>query len=174
MKYIQILCIVWILQSCTTVTLSELEVNNITSFQVKIMIEDGGDEKSLNKIAAYLSDGEKKITNQNIKILCNDEPLDLFVRIGNYYDKYPVYTTDDLLKRASYYFEMVLPNGRKHPLAFIKPVQNDSVRSSISENDLNYEQSGLISPKLKANSEILYSYSPKRKGIQKTAHAKKK
>jgi len=69
-------------------TLSKKEANNISNLRVEILIEDGVKEKSLNKINAYLYNGKKRIINENIKIQLNGKPLELFVRTGNYYDKF--------------------------------------------------------------------------------------
>jgi len=126
MRYYKILFIVLIFQSCNTITLPEREANNISNIQVEILIEDGFKEKALNKINAYLSNGEKRIINKNIKIQLNGKPLELFVRTGNYYDKYPVYRTDDLVRRESYYFEIILPDSTKYPIAYIKPGKRTS------------------------------------------------
>ncbi|WP_339848745.1 hypothetical protein [uncultured Dokdonia sp.] len=121
MKYYHIIFILLIFQSCNTTTLSEKEANNISNLQVEIIIEDGTNQNSLNKINAFLTNGEKSIINDNIQIQLNGKPLELFVRTGNYYDKYPVYRTDELERRESYYFEIILPDSTKHPIAFIKP-----------------------------------------------------
>lgn len=121
MKYYNIIFILFIFQSCNTTTLSEKEVNNISNIQAKILIEDVTKQHSLNKINVFLSNGKKKIINKDIKIQLNGKPLELFVRTGNYYDKYPVYTTDQLERRESYYFEIILPDSTKYPIAFIKP-----------------------------------------------------
>lgn len=120
MRYYTIFILLLFL-SCNTITLSKKEANNIANIQVEILMEDGGKEKSLNKINAYLSNGKKRIINENIKILLNGKPLELFVRTGNYYDKHPVYHTDDLVRKESYYFEIILPDSTKHPIAYIKP-----------------------------------------------------
>ena len=159
MKYFKILFILLILQSCNTATLSDKEANTISNLQVKIVIEDGFKEKSLHKINAYLSNGEKKIDNKNIKILLNGKPLELFVRTGNYYDKHPVYATDDLTRSESYYFEIILPDSSKHPLAFIKPVQRiNSATSQIPNKNSSSIEKGLTNPALLTNSEVLYRY----------------
>ncbi len=116
-----IIFILLIFQSCNTTTLSEKEANNISNIQVEILIEDGTNQNSLNKINAFLTNGEKNIINDNIQIQLNGKPLELFVRTGNYYDKYPVYRTDELERRESYYFEIILPDSTKYPIAYIKP-----------------------------------------------------
>ena len=121
MRYYNIIFILLLFQSCNTTTLSEKEANNISNIQVEILIEDGIKKTSLNKINAYISNGEKRIINENIKVVLNGKPLKLFVRTGNYYDKYPVYLTDNLVRRESYYFEIVLPDSTRYPIAYIKP-----------------------------------------------------
>lgn len=121
MRYYNIIFLLLLFQGCNTTTLSEIEANNISNIQVKILIEDGIKKTSLNKINVYISNGEKRIINENIKVLLNGQPLKLFIRTGNYYDKYPVYLTDDLVRRESYYFEIILPDSAKYPIAYIKP-----------------------------------------------------
>lgn len=133
MRYYKIIFILLIFQSCNTTTLSKKEANNISNIQVEILIEDGTKEKSLNKINAYLFNGKKKIINENIKIQLNGKPLEFFVRTGNYYDKYPVYHTNDLVRRESYYFEIILPDSTKYPIAYIKPSKITS-EFNFSEN----------------------------------------
>ena len=112
-----------IFQSCNTTTLSEKEANNILNYKVKVIIEDGNKDNSLNKINVFLSNGKKNIINENIQIQLNGKPLKLFVRTGNYYDKYPVYRTDDLERNEAYYFEIILPDSTKYPVAYIKPTK---------------------------------------------------
>ncbi len=133
MRYYKTLFLLLLFQSCNTTTLSKEEANNISNIHVEILIEDGDNETSLNKVSAYLSNGEKRIINKNIKILLNEKPLDLFVRTGNYYDKHPVYYTDDLSRKEAYYFEIILPDSTKYPIAYIKPSKITS-EFNCSEN----------------------------------------
>ncbi len=121
MKYYTILFMLLLLQGCNTITLSEEEVNNISNIEAKISIGTGSEQNSLHGISVFLSDGEKNIMNEAIQIQLNGKPLELFVGVGNYYDKYPVYRTDDLERRESYYFEIILPDSTKYPIAYIKP-----------------------------------------------------
>ena len=121
MKYIKILCMVLLFQSCNTTTLSDKEASNLSSFKVEIHIKDTFDPQGLDKIYAYVSNGKKRIINENIKIILNGKPLKLYVRTGNYYDKHPEYQAEELARQAAYYFEIQLADSTIHPLAFIKP-----------------------------------------------------
>ena len=122
MKYYNIIIILLIvIQSCNTTTLSKEELKNISNIQSEILIEDGTKRNSLNKINVVLSNGDKRISNDNIQVQLNGKPLKLYISTGNYYDKYPVYTTANLERSESYYFEIILPDSTKYPLAFIKP-----------------------------------------------------
>lgn len=121
MKIVKALIILLVFNSCNSTTLSENEANSITNFKLEILIEDGTKQNSLEKINVLLTNGKKYIINEKIKIQLNGKPLELFVRTGNYYDKYPVYFTNDLSRSESYYFEIILPDSSKYPIAYIKP-----------------------------------------------------
>ncbi len=90
---------------------------------MNIYIKDENKEELLSEIKVNLTDGKKQIINDKIKVLLNGKPLKLFVRTGNYYDKHSSYSTDDLLRNESYYFEIILPDSTKYPLAFLKPLK---------------------------------------------------
>jgi len=89
--------------------------------KISITVQDDSKKNKLNYVVVNLSDGKKQIINKNIKVLLNNTPLELFVRTGNYYDKHSYYGANDLLRKESYYFEIILPDSTKLPLAFIKP-----------------------------------------------------
>lgn len=121
MKPYKLLFILLLIQSCNTTTLTKKEASNLLNIQAEVSIVDRGDKELLSDIQVILSDGEKRILNDNIQIQLNGTALDFFVGIGNYHDKYPVYRTDDLKRKESYYFEIILPDSTKHPIAYIKP-----------------------------------------------------
>ncbi len=121
MKYYKLILILLIFSGCDVSTLSDEDTKNISKLKVNILIQDGTKDQSLNLIKVNLTDGEKQIINEKIKILLNGKPLELFVRTGNYYDKTSYYATDDLLRSESYYFEIILPDSSNYPLAYIKP-----------------------------------------------------
>ncbi|NQY29457.1 MAG: hypothetical protein HRT69_08295 [Flavobacteriaceae bacterium] len=136
MKYYSILFILFVFSSCNVSTLSNSDATNLAKMKVNITIQDGTKKNSLDYIEVKLSDGKKQIINKNIKIILNNKPLELFVRQGNYYDKYPWYGTDDLLRNESYYFEIVLPDSTKYPLAFIKPLKRrDNAKFNIPKKN---------------------------------------
>ena len=139
MKYYKIIYILLIFQSCNTTTLSDKEASEISNLRVEILIEDGAKNKSLNHINAFIYKDGKKIINNNIKIQLNGKPLELFVRQGNYYDKYPVYMTKDLMKSEFYYFEIILPDSIKYPLAYIKPTEITTEFSFPKNIDLDQD-----------------------------------
>ena len=118
---LKLLLIFFAFISCDVSTISENETKDISKLKVTIYIQDGNKDELLNKIKVNLTDGKKQIINKKITILLNGKPLKLFVRQGNYYDKHSSYSTDDLLRRESYYFEIILPDSTKYPLAFLKP-----------------------------------------------------
>ncbi|MEE9406961.1 MAG: hypothetical protein V3V28_02680 [Polaribacter sp.] len=140
MKCYTILLIAIIFSSCNNSKLSSSDATNLKKIKATITIQNGTKKNSLDYIKVKLSDGKKQIINKNIKVLLNNTPLELFVRQGNYYDKYASYSTDDLVRKDSYYFEVILPDSTRHPLAFIKPINKNrvakfSISKSVSVND---------------------------------------
>lgn len=132
MKYYKIILILLAFTSCDVSTISENETKDISKLKVNIYIQDDGKDELLNEIKVNLTDGKKQIINEQIKVLLNGKPLELFVRQGNYYDKHSFYSTDDLLRSESYYFQIILPDSTIHPLAFLKPLKkNDSAQFYI-------------------------------------------
>ena len=121
MKYISILFIFLVFDSCNVSTSSKSSITSLSNIKASITIQDGTNKSSINYIEVKLSDGKKQLINENIKVLLNNTPLELFVRTGNYYDKHSYYGTNDLSRKDSYYFEIILPDGARSPLAFIKP-----------------------------------------------------
>ncbi|MCF6279656.1 MAG: hypothetical protein L3J14_04850 [Flavobacteriaceae bacterium] len=139
-KYYSILCILFIFSACDVSTLSDEDTKNISKFKVHIFIEDGNKENLLDEIKVRLSDGKKQIINEKIKILLNGEPLELFVKQELYYTKTSFYRDTNLARRNSYYFEIILPDSTKHPLAFLKPLKrSDSAKFYIPKTNYNNE-----------------------------------
>ena len=138
MKYYKLLLILLGFTSCDAATISEKDTKNLSKLKVNIYIKDGNKDELLNSIKVKLTDGKKQIINDKIKILLNGKPLKLFVRTGNYYDKHSSYSTDDLLRKESYYFEIILSDSTKYPLAFLKPLKrNDSAKFYIPKTSEN-------------------------------------
>ncbi len=140
MKYYKILLIALVFCSCDESTLSNAKHIDLMKLKATITIQNSTKKNSLDYIKVKLSDGKKQIINKNISVLLNNKPLELFVRQGNYYDKYAYYSTDDLLRKDSYYFELILPDSTRHPLAFVKPIDKNreakfSIPKSVSVND---------------------------------------
>ncbi len=134
-KYYIILLILFVFSSCDVSTLSSKDTNNINKLKVNIFIQEDNKEDLLQQIKVRLTDGKKQIINEKIKISLNGKPLELFVRQGNYYDKHSYYSTDDLLRSESYYFEIILQDSTKYPLAFLKPLKrSDSAEFNIPKN----------------------------------------
>ena len=121
MKYYNLIFLLLIFSGCDVSTISDADAKNISKLKAEILIEDGDKKNALNYIKVYLTDGKKQIINADIKVLLNNKPLKLLVRQGNYYDKYSFYSTDSLSRNESYYFEIILPDSTKYPLAFVKP-----------------------------------------------------
>lgn len=121
MKYISILFIFLVFYSCDVTTSSKSSITSLSNIKASITIQDGTKKNSLNFVEVKLFDGKKQLTNENIKILLNNTPLELYVRTGNYYDKHSYYGTNDLSRKDSYYFEIILPDSTRSPIAFIKP-----------------------------------------------------
>jgi len=158
MKYYSILFILFVFNSCDNVSiLSNSDASNLAKIKVNITIKDGTKKNSLDYVKVKLSDGKKQIINKNIKILLNSKPLELFVRQGNYYEKHAYYGTDDLLRNESYYFEIILPDSSKYPLAFIKPLKRRD-NADYLKVSLNSKENGLVNPELMLNSKISYTY----------------
>lgn len=127
MKYFTILIALFFLQSCEVSLISDEKASDLRNLEARILITtmDSG-ENATDYISLYLSDGKKQIINDNIKILLNDVPMILVVTHKPFYQKSSVYTTDELTQSATYYFEIILPDGTKHPLAFIKPFKRNA------------------------------------------------
>lgn len=121
MKYFSILFIFLVFYSCDVSTSSKSSITSLSNIKASITIQDGTKKNSLNYVEVKLFDDKKQIINENIKVLLNNSPLELFVRTGNYYDKHSYYGSNDLSRKESYYFEIILPDGTRSPLAFIKP-----------------------------------------------------
>jgi len=135
MKYYSLIFILFIFSGCDVSKISDLDTKNLAKLKVKILIEDGDKDNSLNYIKVFLTDGKKQIINADIKILLNDSPLDLYVKNELYYTKKSFYRTDSLLRKDSYYFEIILPDSTKYPLAFIKPLKDSqSVKFNLPES----------------------------------------
>lgn len=121
MKYYKLLIITLILFSCDVSKISETKKVSLAKVKVIIEIQDRFKNKMLTSIKVKLSDGKKQIISKKIKVLLNDIPLDLYVKKDLYYTKTSYYRTDSLTRKDSYYFEIILPDSTRHPLAFIKP-----------------------------------------------------
>lgn len=127
MKYFTILIAFFFLQSCEVSLISDEKASDLRNLEARILITTmGSGENATDYIALYLSDGKKQIINDNIKILLNDVPMILVVTHKPFYQKSSVYTTDELTQSATYYFEIILLDGTKHPLAFIKPFKRNA------------------------------------------------
>lgn len=137
MKHYKLIFILLFFQNCDVSTLSDKDVSKLENLQVNILISDSDKNKSLNSIRFELSDGKKQIINENIKVLLNNSPLDLFVKQELYYTKASFYKTNNLSIQDSYYFEIILPDSTKHPIAFIKPLKrSDSAKFQIPKSIL--------------------------------------
>jgi len=134
-NYILILSL-FILFSCDVSSISESDINKISKFKVNIYIYDGDKDHLLNKLRVKLSDGKKQIINEKIKILLNGKPLELYVKQELYYTKTSFYRATNLLRNDSYYFEIILPDSTKYPLAFVKPLKkSDSAKFYIPKKN---------------------------------------
>jgi hypothetical protein len=152
MKYFSILFIFLVFYSCDVSTSSKSSITSLSNIKASITIQDGTKKNSLNYVEVKLFDDKKQLINENIKILLNNTPLELYVRTGNYYDKHSYYGTDDLSRKDSYYFEIILPDSTRLPIAFIKPYKAYAdVKFNIPEqiplkNDVIISWEGLTTP----------------------------
>ncbi|NRR92418.1 hypothetical protein HSX10_12645 [Winogradskyella undariae] len=121
MKNLKLLLLLLIFSRCDVSTLGGKAVNDLSKYKATILIETNNKKEDLRRIKVSLSDGDKQIINDEVKILVNNIPMELYVKDELYYTKTSFYTTDSLSKKASYYFEIILPDSTKHALAFIKP-----------------------------------------------------
>ena len=87
MKYRTLILLLFIFSGCDVSTISDVDAKNITKLKVNILIQDGNKLNSLNSIKVFLTDGKKQIINEDIKIILNDSPLNLFVQNELYYTK---------------------------------------------------------------------------------------
>lgn len=135
MKYYIILLILVAFSSCDVSTLSNADTKDISKLKVNIYIQDDNNDNLLNEIKVKLTDGKKQIINEKIKILLNGKPLELYVKQELYYTKTSFYRETNLVHRDSYYFEIILPDSTKYPLAYLKPLK----RSDNAEFDIPKE-----------------------------------
>lgn len=113
---------------CDTSNISDQELNDLSNIKANIHIKNGLEQDSLKRIDVYITDGEKQIINNKIKIRVNDITLKLYIKQELYYTKKSYYTCN-FFKSDSYYFEIILPDSTIYPLAFIKPFkEKESIR----------------------------------------------
>jgi len=135
MKNLKLFLLLLIFSSCDVSTLAGKDVNNLSKYKATILIETDNKKEDLRQIKVYLSDGDNQVINDEVKIRVNNIPMNLYVHNDLYYTKTSFYTTDSLSKKASYYFEMILPDSTKHALAFIKPLkENELTKFSIPDS----------------------------------------
>ncbi len=140
MKYYNILCILFIFSSCDVSTLSNADTLSLADLKVNINICHDTKKNTLSYLKVKLSDGKKQIINKNIRVLLNSKPLDLYVKEELYYTKTSYYKADSFTQSDAYYFELILPDNSRHPLAFVKPMEKSqvakfSIPDSIAAND---------------------------------------
>lgn len=126
LRYFGLIFISFLFIACDVSMISDTDAKNIAKLRVNILIEDGPKDNSLNSVKVFLSDGKKQIINKDINVVLNGLLLDLYTKDELYHTTTSFYRTDSLSRRDSYYFEIVLPDGIKYPLAFIKPLEKDS------------------------------------------------
>ncbi len=138
MKYYKIILILFAFTSCDVSTISKNDTKNISKLKVNIYIQNDGKDELLNKIKVNLTDGKKQIINKKITILLNGKPLELFVKQELYYTTTSFYRDTNLVRRNSYYFEIILPDSTKYPIAFLKPLKrSDSAQFYIPKTSKN-------------------------------------
>ncbi|MEO9891168.1 hypothetical protein [Aurantibacter sp.] len=113
------------LNSCNVSTLSKKDLQDLSKIKVSITIDDGIKENGLDQIKVLLTDGVKQIIENDIKILLNDKELELSVTQEMLLNKTSFYKAPSLIRASSYYFEIILPDKSRHPLAYIKPYNNN-------------------------------------------------
>jgi len=137
-KYFSLLLFLISILSCDVATLSKEEASKINNYRINIQIYDHFEEK-LNRITVSLSNGKKQIIDKDIKILVNNKPLYFFLKQELYYTKKSYYYLDTLKRKESYYFEIILRDSTKHPIAFIKPSDNKlmefNIPKTVSKNE---------------------------------------
>lgn len=131
------------IQSCDISNISNEDMNNLNNLKTDILIEDGSKDDSLNSVRVYLTDGKKQIIEDKIKILLNNIPMKFYRKKDLYYTNKSYYITDNLSRNDSYYFEIVLPNGSKYPLAYIKPLKRD-INAKFIIPKTNYRNEDII------------------------------
>jgi len=89
---------------------------------------------------------KKQIINEKIKVLLNGKPLELYVKQELYYTKTSFYRDANLERRDSYYFEIILPDSTRHPLAYLKPLKkSDSAKFYIPKKAYSNKNVTLVS-----------------------------
>lgn len=140
-KYFYLLFIWLFLAGCDVSCLSDKEFTDLSVIKAKILIEET--YSKFNKIKVFISDGEKQIINENIKVKVNGNFLKLLVINELYYTTSSYYTNiitkkdksgadyfGEIFPRSnSYYFEIILPDSTVYPLAYIKSLNQDDMDS---------------------------------------------
>jgi len=166
MKYYKIILILFAFTSCDVSTISKNDTKNISKLKANIYIQDDGKDELLNEIKVNLTDGKKQIINNKITILLNGKPLELFVKQELYYTTTSFYKDTNLVRRNSYYFEIILPDSTKYPLAFLKPLKKkDSAKFYIPKEASRNENVTLMWKNIN---------TPAKLEVWKLVHPKKK
>jgi len=124
MKYINILLLTLIIQSCSktekTKYLENIEVDErLASISANIYITDDNHPEKLSAIELNVYDGGR--FNSKNTILLNNQPFILETRKSNYYKSYSSYKLKKYKKDEAYLFEIILEDSSRHTLAYIKP-----------------------------------------------------
>ena len=153
--YFGLLVIVFIFGSCDVSTFSNTDVVDLDKLNVIINIQNSNKTSKRGYLKVKLSDGNKQIINKNIHVLLNNIPLDLYVKDNLYYTKTSYYKTDRVLNDSAYYFEIILPDSTRYPLAFIKPrVKDAAVKFTIPEHITSKEELVLTWEQLKTPHQL--------------------
>ena len=123
LRFLSLLLALLTLVSCDVSTISDEELTKTSNIYAYMYIKDGIDSNYVSQIKIRITDGDKQIINDKIKIFVNEIPLLLTIKNELYYTKKSWYSIDKLPRSTSYYLQILLPDSTLHPLGFIQPAR---------------------------------------------------
>jgi hypothetical protein len=124
-KLIPALPIVFLI-ACNKSPLSEQDVNELGLIHARIELVDQPDNDIIDSLSVHLSDGDKPIGNEGLKVFVNGQALPLWVNSDGYYGIRASYALDSIPLSEHYRFELQTSDGNLHSLGSIKALPSPS------------------------------------------------
>lgn len=127
-KLIPALPIVFLI-ACNKSPLSEQDVNELGLIHASVELVDQPDNDIIDSLSVHLSDGDKPIGNEDLKVFVNGQAMPLWVNSDGYYGIRARYALDSIPLSEHYQFELQTSDGTRHPLGSIKasPIPSKSL-----------------------------------------------